>query len=188
MNNPNDMNGFPDYKQMPYPPFYPKPPRKKKWLACLLSMFVPGIGHLYLGLMQRGLLIMVLVILDIFAVVSLVGAEGGGSIPLITLFSLIIPVIYFYNIFDALQSTNQINVRYERGELEVGENPGDPLTNLMRGNNLAVILVGAGALFFMVSMKPRWFEGIFEVVGSYVGALVLICAGLAVFLLESRKK
>ncbi|WP_044878230.1 DUF6677 family protein [Paenibacillus sp. IHBB 10380] len=188
MNNPNDMDRFPDYNQMPYPPFYRKPPRKKKWLACLLSMFVPGIGHLYLGLMQRGLLIMVLVILDIFAVVSLVGADGGGSIPLITLFSLIIPVIYFYNIFDALQSTNRINVRYERGELEVGENPGDPLTNLMRGNNLAVILVGAGALFFMVSMKPRWFEGIFEVVGSYVGALVLICAGLVLFLLESRKK
>ncbi|MNI06883.1 hypothetical protein D3C73_598780 [compost metagenome] len=188
MNNPNDMDRYPDYKQMPYPPFYPNPPRKKKWIACLLSFFVPGIGHLYLGLMQRGLLFMVLLILDIVAVVSLVNASGGASIPLVTLFSLIIPVIYFYNIFDALQSTDRINIRYEHGDLNVGENPGDPLNNLMRGNNLGVILVGAGGLFFMISMKPRWFESIFDVIGSYVGALVLICAGLAVFLMESRKK
>lgn len=177
-----------DYKQVPYPPYYPKIPKKRKWLACMLSLFIPGTGHFYLGLMQRGLLIMVLTILDIFTVVTLASAEDGASIPLVTLFSLIIPVIYFYNIFDALQATDFVNSRYERGELQFGDLPGDPLQKLMRGNNLGVILIGAGGLFFLISMKPRWFEGLFDVLGSYIGAVMLIAAGLAMFLLESRKK
>lgn len=191
MNHPHDYNTSKyepsGYQQIPYP-LYPNVPRKKKWLACLLSFFVPGTGHFYLGLMQRGLLIMVLIIIDIFTVVSLATADQGASIPLVTLFSLIIPVIYFYNIFDALQATDFVNSRYERGELQFGDLPGDPLLKLVRGNNLGVVLIGAGALFFLLSMKPRWFEGLFEVLGSYIGAVVLIAAGLAMFLLESRKK
>jgi hypothetical protein len=187
VNHPHDFDPS-KYNQMPYPPLYPKVPRKRKWLACLLSLFIPGTGHFYLGLMQRGLLLMVLTILDIFIVVTLASADGGTSLPLVTLFSLIIPVIYFYNIFDALQATDFVNSRYERGELQFGDLPGDPLQKLLRGNNLGVILIGAGGLFFLFSMKPRWFEGVFEVLGSYIGAVVLIAAGLAMFLLESRKK
>lgn len=189
MNNSNDMKPIHDFME-PYPPYF-RIPRKRKWLALLLSFFVPGTGQLYLGLMQRGIMLMILIILDIFTVVYFVTAEGRASIPLVTLFSLIIPVIYFYNIFDALQSTDIVNSRYERGELLPGDNPEslrDPLQKLTRGNNLGILLIGAGGLFFLVSTKPRWFNGLFDILGSYIGAIVLIAAGLAMFLLESRKK
>jgi hypothetical protein len=191
LNSSNDMKPIHDFME-PYPPYF-RIPRKRKWLACLLSFFIPGTGQLYLGLMQRGIMIMMLIILDIFTVVYFVTAAEGAyrNIPLVTLFSLIIPVIYFYNIFDALQSTDIVNSRYERGELLPGDNPEslrDPLQKLTRGNNLGILLIGAGGLFFLVSTKPRWFDGLFNILGSYIGAIVLIAAGLAMFLLESRKK
>jgi TM2 domain-containing membrane protein YozV len=178
------------YAQLPYPPYLPIP-RKKKWLAGLLSFLVPGTGQFYLGLMQRGLLIMVLIILDIFTIVYFATDKNGVSIPLVTLFSLLMPVIYFYNIFDALQSTDFINARYVQGDLVPGEHSlsfKDPLQKLIRGNNLGVLLITAGALFLLVSTKPRWFASIFDLLGSYVGSFVLIAAGTAMFLLESRKK
>ncbi len=49
-----------------YDPFVPRRPRKNKWISGILSFLIPGTGQLYLGLMQRGLGIMVLFMLDIF--------------------------------------------------------------------------------------------------------------------------
>lgn len=77
-----------------------------KWVSAILSMVLPGVGHMYLGYMGRGLAIVgafiVDIVLIIFASLSIFIAFPIG-IALVTLFGLVIPVIYFFSIFDALQ-------------------------------------------------------------------------------------
>ncbi len=190
MNQPNDNPHIPEYSPNPsfqhYPPYYPAP-RKRKWVAGVLSFIVPGTGHFYLGLMQRGLFIMMLLILDIFIITSFV-SRSDSSVPMVTLFALFIPVIYFYNLFDALQTTDNVNRRNELGEFaaELYDSE-DPLQKLIKGTNLGVILIAAGVLFFLLSNKPRWFTGLFDLMGSYIGSVILVLAGLAMYVLDSRK-
>ncbi|KQX51479.1 MULTISPECIES: DUF6677 family protein [unclassified Paenibacillus] len=190
MNLPQDNPHIPEYSPNPsfqhYPPYYPAP-RKRKWVAGVLSFIVPGTGHFYLGLMQRGLFIMMLLILDIFIITSF-ASRSDTSVPMVTLFALFIPVIYFYNLFDALQTTDNVNRRNELGEFAAElYNNEDPLQKLIKGTNLGVILIAAGVLFFLLSNKPRWFTGLFDLMGSYIGSVILVLAGLAMYVLDSRK-
>ncbi|WP_066174756.1 hypothetical protein [Bacillus marinisedimentorum] len=64
--------------------------QKSKGLTFFLS-FVPGLGHFYLGLMNRGLQIMI----AFFSVMFLSD--------LFHLFGFLMPVIWFFGLFDALQ-------------------------------------------------------------------------------------
>jgi hypothetical protein len=183
LQDPFSSAASPNYTHMPYAPYY-QIPKKRKWVAGVLSLIIPGTGHFYLGLMQRGLFIMTLIILDIFTITMLVSQDHRSNVPMVTLFALILPVIYFYNVFDALQATDNVNRRNELGDFAQGQ---DPLQKLFRGSNLGVMLITIGVLFFLLSSKPDWFTGLFSFMGSYIGSVVLIVAGLAMFLLESRK-
>ncbi|SDP11783.1 hypothetical protein SAMN04487897_13736 [Paenibacillus sp. yr247] len=139
--------------------------------------------------MQRGLFIMMLLILDIFIITSLVN-HRDTSVPTITLFALFIPVIYFYYLFDALQITDHVNRRNELGEFAAASNDiefQDPLQKLIKGTNMGVILIAVGVLFFLLSNKPRWVTGLFDFMGSYLGSAALVLAGLAMYVLDSRK-
>lgn len=192
MHVPKDNPHIPPYSAEPsypsYAPYYPIP-RKKKWAAGVLSFLVPGLGHFYLGLMQRGLFLMMLLILDIFIITSL-NSQEETSVPAVTLFALFIPVIYFYNLFDALQITDYVNRRNELGEFAgtYESEFQDPLQKLIKGTNMGVLLIVAGVLFFLLSNKPRWVTGLFDFMGTYLGAVVLVVGGMALYLLDSRKK
>lgn len=97
-----------------YPPGYSPEaqmnlPKKRKWLAGLLAFFIPGTGHLYLGQMAKGISIMFLTSLNISAIVF---AGMSFDEPLIiVLLALLLPIIYFYNLFDAIQSADVVNQR-----------------------------------------------------------------------------
>lgn len=176
----------------PFDPFVPRRPRKNKWVAGILSFLIPGTGQLYLGLMQRGLGIMVLFMLDIFAIVYF---SIGVSIPLIVLFSLLLPIMYFYNIFDALQQTDRVNGWGGPADLPDAEGfdpwaGGVEKPNRKRGNsnNFGYLLIIAGVLLFLVAGKPAWLDSVFDFLGSTFGALILIGIGLALFFKESMKK
>lgn len=65
---------------------------KSKFFTFFFSL-VPGVGHMYLGLMQRGLQFLV----TFFGVIFLLVLTNLGEL------SLFLPVIWFYNLFDALQ-------------------------------------------------------------------------------------
>ncbi|UJF32446.1 DUF6677 family protein [Paenibacillus hexagrammi] len=186
LGKPFSSNSNMSYVNSAYTSPYNQSPKKRKWVTGALAFLVPGTGHLYLGLMQRGLFIMMLIIIDIVMMVGL-NTQEHTSTALMTFFALILPVIYFYNLFDALQSTDRTNRRNELGELAAQDDLDDPIYKLMRGSNLGVLLIAAGVLFFLLSSKPRWFEAIFDLFGSYIGSVVLILAGMVVFLLESRK-
>ncbi len=71
-------------------------PKKSKFATVILSA-LPGLGHMYLGWRQRGLLFM----LAFFVAIFLTDWTG------LLLFGLLIPVIWFYSLFDALQCFDQ---------------------------------------------------------------------------------
>ena len=73
-------------------------PKKSKFATVILSA-VPGLGHMYLGWQQRGLQFMLTFFLMIFLM-----AQSGG----LSLFTFLLPVIWFYSLFDALQCYEEI--------------------------------------------------------------------------------
>lgn len=77
-----------------------------KWVSAILSIILPGVGHFYLGYAGRGLIIIGALIIDIalivFASLTIFVVFPVG-IALATLLSLVLPVIYFFSIFDVLQ-------------------------------------------------------------------------------------
>lgn len=91
----------------PYPPVRP-PKRRSKWVAAFLAFFVPGLGHMYLGRMMKGIAIMVLISANIAAIVH-VTSEVEASVLTVVLLGLLFPIIYFYSLFDAIQSTEDVN-------------------------------------------------------------------------------
>lgn len=176
--------------QPPYDPFRTVQ-RKSKFVACLLSFLIPGTGQLYLGLMQRGMMFMLLLIANIFAIVFF-ATSSSSSIPLIVLFSLFVPVIYFYNIFDALQQTDKVNSDWGGFYSDpMGDASGQPrsaISKIPKGSTLGYLLIIGGVFLFLVSSKPAWLNRIFELLGSSIGAIVLIVVGVILFLKESTKK
>lgn len=191
----NRMGPLPTQPSISYDPFATRP-RKSKFAAGLLAFLIPGTGHFYLGLMQRGLFVMLALIADIYAIVhTTMSARGEVNVPLVTLFGLLIPVIYFYNIFDALQSTDAVNAKWRasgdgvpdsgsalgaQGALSSGE-------GRWKRANLGWLLVAGGCLVLLLSNKPAWMAQLYESAGSYMGAVVLIAAGVYLFLKDSRK-
>ncbi|NOU92645.1 hypothetical protein GC093_05295 [Paenibacillus sp. LMG 31456] len=166
-------------------------PRKSKVVSGILSFLVPGTGQLYLGLMQRGMTIMLLLILNIFAIVFF-ATNASTSIPLIVLFSLFVPVIYFYNIFDALQQTDKVNGQWSGSYTDPLDEAESSVNNsfkkLSKGSGLGYLLVIGGIVLFLVSSKPAWLNRIFDLLGSSIGAIILIVIGVVMFLRESTKK
>ncbi len=74
--------------------------KKSKIIAMFLSL-MPGAGHMYLGLQRRGLQLMIAFLLSIYIL----------DVLRLSLFLFLIPVLWFFSFFDALQQLG----RYEQG-------------------------------------------------------------------------
>ncbi|MFD1020773.1 hypothetical protein [Thalassobacillus hwangdonensis] len=72
--------------------------KKNTMIATILSMF-PGAGHLYLGLQKRGVQLMIGFLLSIYIL----------DVLRLSLFLFLIPVIWFFSFFDALQQVSRVN-------------------------------------------------------------------------------
>lgn len=70
--------------------------KKSKTLATVLSIF-PGAGHLYLGLQRRGIQLMAAFLFAIYIL----------DVLRLSLFLFLIPIIWFYSFFDALQKVSK---------------------------------------------------------------------------------
>lgn len=194
---------FDDNRNMPHPrssivppwgvyePYAAILPRKRKWIAGLLSMCIPGTGHFYLGLMQKGLVVMLLIIMDIFAIVHF--SINMSSIPLITLLALFLPIIYFYSLFDALQSVEKVNAyRLSLSRAYAHDNSADPSPPVDAGKPdspslVGWLLVGCGGLFFVFSAKLDWIGPVMNQAGTVIGGVVLIAVGIVLFLKNSSR-
>jgi len=192
----------------PYPEQLPRGRRKKRWVAGLLAFLIPGIGHMYLGLMGKAIVLMMLIALDITAIVQV--SEIGNTLPVVML-SLLLPIIYFYNLFDAIQSTDSINDRNQakaygyhpgwgpapapmQATSEEQKNwdqaaPAQPRNPETTRNSLPpigiMILAGAGVLILLMS-GSGWTNWLFESAGSVLGAVVLVGAGIGLWFWEAR--
>lgn len=82
--------------------------RKRKFIAGLLAALIPGTGHLYFGLLRKGITFIFLILLDISALLYFSSIGMQINVPLLILLALIIPVIYFYNVYDVLQSADRL--------------------------------------------------------------------------------
>jgi TM2 domain-containing membrane protein YozV len=141
--NPNPAPASPPPLPPPpsAPPAQPAPPpyymeRKSPFVAALLSFFIPGLGHLYVGAYQRALQVFGGMIVAIFITVII---DGPGA--------AFIVFAWFFGIVDSVRLANAIN----RG---VSAEPLMSLEERMKGNGtgsltLGVILVGLGLLWWV---------------------------------------
>ncbi|MBB6455373.1 hypothetical protein HNQ94_003873 [Salirhabdus euzebyi] len=125
--------------------------KKSKGITTLLAMF-PGAGHMYLGLQQRGLQLMIGFVLSIYVL----------DILRLSLFLFLIPVIWFFSFFDALQQ----QARYETGEAK-----DTPVfryfINHQRWLGVGLILLG---MFFIIDsiLIPAFADDIYEAFNIYI--------------------
>ncbi|WP_310143203.1 hypothetical protein [Paenibacillus amylolyticus] len=163
--------------------------RTHKFLAGLLSAIIPGMGHIYLRLYMRGLTFMLLILLDLSALLYFSSIGIQINVPLLILLALCIPIIYFYNVYDVLQSADWVMMRRRRVSVLGGSDKPEPneraageaLMVWERGISFGLLLIVGGALMVLFFRKPRWFQEVLALYGGYVFAVLLIIGGLIIF-------
>ncbi|OXM83335.1 hypothetical protein CF651_26810 [Paenibacillus rigui] len=100
--------------------------KKSKMIATFLSI-VPGAGHMYIGLQKRGLQLMVAFFLCIYIM----------DVLRLSIFLFLIPILWFYSFFDALQQISK------QGQEEIKDVPFvDWLINHQKWVGIVLLLLG----------------------------------------------
>lgn len=192
-----------------YPPYYGPPPRRRsKWIAGLLSFLIPGVGHMYLGKMFKAIFIMLMIAGVITGIVQV--ATFGDNLLSILALSFLLSIMYFYSLFDAIQSTDRVNERlavakwlgnpsYPNRQPHPPVQPMEhvqppqpmqpPQTSYpeLRGVPLkkTVLLAIVIVLIFLLAQES-WSEWKFDSTLSIIGAVLLVGAGMAMWIWEHR--
>jgi hypothetical protein len=137
-----------------------------KLLTVLLAFVLPGAGHLYTGRHPAGVLLAAAFLLDITAIIRLADSDGGRHLLLIVYLALLLPLFYFYSVFDSLQSL-------EREAADDGEPAAFRLSH-------GLLLLGAGLLMLVMVRPPElllpWMNELAEL--SVGPGIALIAFGL----------
>ncbi|MET3289923.1 UNVERIFIED_CONTAM: TM2 domain-containing membrane protein YozV [Brevibacillus sp. OAP136] len=155
--------------------------KKSRVLAIFLSAF-PGAGHMYLGLQKRGFQLMVGFLLSIYVL----------DVLRLSLFLFLIPLIWFYSFFDALQQL----ARYNRGEAQ--DVPVVRwLPNHQRWLGIVLLILGGyylldqvlfdilGQFYPEASRLAQWIETYFQ---TFIVSTLLIGGGIKLLLGSKPKK
>ena len=114
-------------ERAPLPAYDPGPsPPKSPPLAAILSILLPGLGHLYLWAYERAFMIWATIAVCILMIIN-------GFWP----FSFLIAFVYFFSIFDAYREAQFFNIRAENEEPKMPK--ADSHGRLMFGVFLAVV-------------------------------------------------
>lgn len=165
------------------PPRPKRRPRKSKFIAGLLAALIPGTGHIYFGLLRKGITFIFLILLDIAALIYFSSIGMQINVPLLILLALLIPAIYFYNVYDILQSADRI-LRFPQDQERKDTLTGASLAPKRRtivsepGISFGLLLLLGGALLILFRQKPAWLQVFIEHYAEVVVAVVLICGGL----------
>ncbi|EHS56520.1 hypothetical protein [Paenibacillus sp. Aloe-11] len=154
--------------------------RRSKMLASILSVF-PGAGHMYIGLQKRGLQLMLLFLGGIYVL----------DVLHLSLFLFLIPVIWFYSFFDALQQVS----RYGREPL-IDKPVIGMFAQYHRWVGLGLLALGAYYILIniLVPVLDRLFpEGqIYNIVDTYLRTIIvsflLIGGGIWMMIGNSKTK
>lgn len=172
---------------------------KSPFLTFILS-WVPGLGHLYLGLNRRGLQFMI----GFFVCVALIQL-------LPSVFPFAVAIIWFYALFDALQKVAVVNAYIARGGTTfdtgtvAGEEQGgadatlssldqtvNPMKALQEKNTIDPVWIGAvcvilGLLVLIRQVFPYVWTFLLNIhIGSILLAAVLI--GFGIWLIRLQRK
>ncbi|GIQ68968.1 hypothetical protein [Xylanibacillus composti] len=154
--------------------------KKSKPLATLLAMF-PGAGHMYLGLQRRGLQLMAAFLFSIYILDTLH----------LSLFLFVIPILWFFSLFDALQILSSPNMK------EVKDVPFvDWLMNHQKWIGIALLLMGGYYLFDQIALDvltrlfpdlriAYWFN---QYAQTFIVSTLLIVGGLKLLTGQKRSK
>jgi TM2 domain-containing membrane protein YozV len=152
--------------------------RKSKMLATFLSIF-PGAGHMYLGLQKRGLQLMVAFLFSIYIL----------DVLHLSLFLFLIPILWFYSFFDALQQVSK-HARGEAHDVPIV----DWLINHQRWVGIALLALGGFYIMDQVALPilyeyfPEYrFNYLYQRYFQTTVVSVLLVAG-GIFLLKGSKK
>ena len=164
-------------------------PRKHKFIAGLMAVLIPGTGHLYLGLLRKGISLIFIILLDIAALLYFSSIGMQINVPLLVLLALFIPVLYFYNVFDVLQTSDRILHQLNRKEAveeDLDEPQTDPTVIVSKrrvivsepGISFGMLLLVGGGLLFLFRQKPIWLRYYIEHYAGVTVAGVLICGAV----------
>lgn len=143
--------------------------RPSKFLVFLFSL-CPGVGHMYLRAMNRGLQFMLL----FFGSIFLLDLIPFGVFP------FWIPIIWFYAMFDSLQLAEEEEIS-DRLLVEWGK---------LKISWLGTGLIVLGLLFFADNVLPRLFSHYLNVYSWYTlrsAFMAMILMGSGLILLLGRK-
>lgn len=160
---------------------------KRKFMACMLSALLPGLGHLYLRMFWRGIAIIYFLILDASALIYFSSVRMTINIPFLFLLGILIPMMYFYSIYDVLQSTDVVNARV-RSESTQREEAAGEKEHVWKGILSGLLLMAGGGLIFLLSQKPPWLAAVIQANAGYAAAVLLILSGAALMVREGRRR
>ncbi|KEQ25194.1 hypothetical protein [Paenibacillus tyrfis] len=151
--------------------------KKNKTLATLLSIF-PGAGHMYLGLQKRGLQLMAAFLFCIYIM----------DVMRLSLFMFLIPILWFFSFFDALQMVSKVGREELRDVPVIGW-----LLHHQRWVGYGLLALGVYYLLDRVLLSTldiwlpeelqrqvmRWFDQYFQ---TFVISVLLIGGGIRLLL------
>lgn len=145
---------------------------KSRFWAFVLSL-VPGLGYLYLGLMNRGLQTMLLFFGSIF-VASFIGFDQ--------LMALVVPVVIFYSIFDTQQLTKDINAGIPVDDKQFFDLKKIPFTQSWIGYAL-IVIGGLALLQNIMPYFPFWME-----LRRIIPPVIIIGLGVSILYRNTKKQ
>jgi len=153
----------------PVTPYYIE--RKSPFLAALLSFFIPGLGHLYVGAFQRALQVFGGMALSIFITV-VIGGPGA----------IFIVFTWFYGIVDSVRLAQVTNRGASVESLTALEER--MKRNGTGGLTLGVILVGLGLLWWV----DKTFEIDWYFMHRWGGPVAFVLLGVILIAAHVSKK
>ncbi|KKO55264.1 hypothetical protein [Paenibacillus sp. DMB20] len=168
--------------------------KKRKLPALLLAAVFPGMGHVYLGLYRKGTMFIMMMMLDVSALLYFSSIGMQINVPLLILLGLTIPVGYFYNVYDVLQSADFILSKRRRSEAapasaDAGK-AGARFKNPFRaegGLSFGLMMVAGGAMLILLHQKPPWLQTGIRDYGAGIIAVFLMLAGICLGLNEATR-
>ncbi len=135
----------------------------KRASAILLAFLIPGGGHMLLGRVAKGLNLLIISVLAVMAMIYYANTAGDQHLMLLVFLGLLIPSVYFYSVYDALQ---QLVKAVDEGQ----DNGFTPL----QGLGLAL----AGIMLLALLHTPPFLARSLELAGAYAPGTALMLLGL----------
>ncbi|PWV95599.1 hypothetical protein DFQ01_12670 [Paenibacillus cellulosilyticus] len=156
----------------------------RRWAAVFSSCLLPGAGHFIMGRHARGLLLMAIAVLDAAMIVRLADAAGGKHLLLIVYLGIVLPVLYFYGVFDILQTTG-MNHTGDRSVQSRDSGPNDDDSSYRQRVRNAIGIVAAGLLLTSLLVTPDKLRPALDEIGGF-GAPILLFAVAGWILVRKR--